>query len=140
MRGKCNICGRIGDWPVFPCEVWYPNQNVPQQEQELLCAGCYEQTGAPFPHEVPEDELRKWHEEVISTFREHLRATSPKPKVYAANGRLFKDDVGYRHCVLCWADLGEQAQRQFIWRECDKVVRPAQVCVECAAICGAVSA
>jgi hypothetical protein len=63
MRGKCNICGRIGDWPVFPCEVWYPNQNVPQQEQELLCAGCYEQTGAPFPDDVPEDELRKWHEE-----------------------------------------------------------------------------
>jgi hypothetical protein len=70
----------------------------------LLCASCYEQIGVPFPDE-PEDELRRWHEEVICKFREHLRRTSPKPKVYNANVRFFMYDVGYGKCLLCCVDV-----------------------------------
>jgi hypothetical protein len=123
MQGECHCCRRVGDWPVFPHTV--PDEARGwRQEQESLCASCYEQIGVPFP-DGPGDELRRRHEEVIGKFREYLRRTSPKPKVYNANVRFFVYDVGYRHCVLCSADGREQAPAPFIWQECDKVARPS---------------
>jgi hypothetical protein len=59
MHGECNICGKIGNWPVSPQAVFYPGEKAPRDEQELLCAACYEQLGAPFPDKLSALELRK---------------------------------------------------------------------------------
>jgi hypothetical protein len=137
MQGECNACRRVGDWPAVSYKV--PDETgCWRQEQELLCASCSEQIGAPLP-DSPEDELR-WHEEVIGMFRENLRKTSSKPKVYNANVRFFKYDVGYGHCVLCSADVREPAPRPFIWQSLTRSPDRSRLCAECAAICGVTSA
>ena len=140
MQGGCDLCGRLGNWPIFFFESHCPDKDGPRRKPKSFCPDCYAQIGAPFPDELTDRELRRWQDDVVEIFREHLRKMTSKPKVHSTDPKLVKYELGNGRCTLCYAQFQAQAPRPFIWEECDKIIRPCRVCLECGAICGVSSA